>query len=103
MHPATATTPFTLLWALEKNEEEPPFMSFGAPLHTTTQRLRQSATKMPATMVQRATLGTQGSAQHAAARQQQPVTAKHAQNKVDRDCFAASDFLITNLRPDLFD
>jgi len=98
MHPATATTPFTLLWAsIEKNEEEPPFRSFAAPPRAQAQQShRAPITELPTTArPERAS--THETAQTAP----EAATASSTQNECTANAFAASDFLVTNLRPDL--
>jgi len=100
MHPATATTPFTLLWALEKNEEVPPFRTFSAPPRTQAQQPGPAPiTKLPTT-ARPETAGTYDTAQTLDAGAE-AATASPKQNGCAANAFAASDFLVTNLRPDL--
>jgi len=100
MHPATATTPFTLLWGLGKNEEAPPFLSFAATPRTRTQPPHCAPTSTPA--AQRTELNGGSTRAYDDARPESP-TASDAPSQSAHDCLSASDFLVTNLRPDLLD
>jgi len=99
MHPATATTPFTLLWALnDNNDEAPPFRSFATSPCSRAQQPRSAPTPLAKT----ASPGkpTTRDAARPADAQVQRMTSP-ARNECAADALAASDFLITNLRPDL--
>jgi len=102
MHPATATTPFTLLWALENNKKHPPFRSFESSPHTPTQQLCRAPATTPPHTAQPITSGTNATLGHTDARPK-PLTESCAPNKPPYDSCAASDFLVTNPRPDLLD
>jgi len=101
MHPATATTPFTLLWALEKNGEDPPFMSFAASPLSSAPQSSSAATTTPPSKASPSKPITRATAQPANTRSQGMTSPDR--NECAADAFAASDFLVTNLRPDLLD
>jgi len=102
MHPATATTPFTLLWAsIEKSKEAPPRLSFAALPRAQTQQPSNAPITTPPTKASSSKSGTRATAQPADARTQS--AANPARNERAANAFTTSDFLVTNLRPDLLD
>jgi|GEM_PF-843729 len=104
MHPATATTPFTLLWALSDNNDErpPPLHSFATSPYARAQQPRSAPMPTPLDKVTSHRKPTTRDAARPANAQVQSMTSP-ARNEYDDVVLAASDFLITNLRPDLLD
>jgi len=102
MHPATATTPFTLLWGLGKNEEDAPFLSFASSPRTPAQQPSRTSPTTRSTTAQRTELNGGSTRAYEDAQPESP-TASGTPSQSAHDCLSASDFLVTNLRPDLLD
>lgn len=102
MHPATATTPFTLLWAsIARNEEDPPQRSLAPAPRALAQQTSRAPMPTAAPKGSSSQSITRATAQPTDARARSVSTP--ARNERAADAFIPADFLVTNLRPDLLD